>query len=205
MTSTSRSSCSRGWLHDGGQPLLALPALGSALWDPDTTPHVSDARLGNEALLEAIRELSFVEGGRRPVDFRNLGAEELGSVYESLLELHPAIDRETARFALTTAAGHERKQTGSYYTPTSLIGSLLETALDPVIDTAVQERRSRTGTPGSHCVRPRVRLGPLPPCRRQPDRQAARRESASRSRASPRERSDMRCAMSFRAASMASM
>ncbi len=126
------------WLHDDGQPLLALPALGSALWSAATTPHVSGARLGNEALLEAIRELSFVEGGRRPVDFRNLGAEELGSVYESLLELHPAIDRETARFSLGTAAGHERKQTGSYYTPTSLIGSLLETALDPVIDTAAK-------------------------------------------------------------------
>jgi hypothetical protein len=126
------------WLHDAGQPLLALPPLGSALWNPHTTAHISDARLGNEPLLEAIRELSFVEDGRRPVDFRNLGSEELGSVYESLLELHPAIDRETARFALTTAAGHERKQTGSYYTPTSLIGSLLETALDPVVDAAAK-------------------------------------------------------------------
>ena len=87
----------------------------------------------------------YVEGGRRPVDFRNLGAEELGSVYESLLELHPEIDRDTARFALTTAAGHERKQTGSYYTPTSLIGSLLETALDPVIEQAAQSEDSRAG------------------------------------------------------------
>ena len=118
--------------------MLALPPLGSALWSPDTTAHLSGARLGNEAVLEAIRELAYVEGGRRPVDFRNLGAEELGSVYESLLELHPQIDRETASFALTTAAGHERKQTGSYYTPTSLIGSLLETALDPVIERATQ-------------------------------------------------------------------
>ena len=94
-----------GWLHDRGQPTLALPALGSALWDPGTTPHISDARLGNEAFLEAIRELAYVEGGRRPVDFRNLGAEELGSVYESLLELHPKIDRETATFELSTRRG----------------------------------------------------------------------------------------------------
>ena len=39
-----------GWLHDGGQPVLALPPSGSALWNPDTTAHISDARLGNEAL-----------------------------------------------------------------------------------------------------------------------------------------------------------
>jgi N-6 DNA Methylase len=124
------------WLHDGGQQVLALPPLGSALWDPDTTPHVSDARLGNEALLEAIRELAYVEGGRRPVDFRNLGAEELGSVYEALLELHPKIDRGTATFALSTAAGHERKTTGSYYTPTTLIATLLDASLDTLLDEA---------------------------------------------------------------------
>lgn len=124
------------WLHDGGQPILALPPLGSALWSPDTTMHLTDARLGNEALLDAIRELAFVEGGRRPVDFRNLGAEELGSVYESLLELHPRIDRETAGFSLTTAAGHERKTTGSYYTPTTLISTLLDASLDTLLDEA---------------------------------------------------------------------
>ena len=77
-------------------------------------------------MLEAIRELAYVEGGRRPVDYRNLGAEELGSVYESLLELHPQIDRATATFALSTAAGNERKTTGSYYTPTTLISTLLD-------------------------------------------------------------------------------
>src|SRR3954447_6614860 len=125
-----------GWLFDGGQPVLALPPLGSALWNPATTPNVSDARLGNEALLEAIRELAYVEGGRRPVDFRNLGAEELGSVYESLLELRPKIDRGTAAFALSTAAGHERKTTGSYYTPTTLIAPPLAASLAPLLDEA---------------------------------------------------------------------
>ena len=126
------------WLHDGGQPILALPPLGSALWDLDTTSHVSEARLANDALLEAIRELAFVDGGRRPVDFRNLGAEELGSVYESLLELHPEIDRGTATFALSTTAGHERKTTGSYYTPTTLISTLLDASLVPLLDEAMR-------------------------------------------------------------------
>lgn len=128
-----------GWLHVDGQPALALPALGSALWDPATTQQLADARISNEHLLDAVRELAFVDGGRRPVDFRHLGAEELGSIYESLLELHPELDRTSATFDLRTAAGHERKQTGSYYTPTSLIGSLLETALDPVIDQAAAQ------------------------------------------------------------------
>ena len=126
------------WLHEDGEELLALPPLGSALWDPSTTSHLSGSRLGNEALLRAVRSLAFADDGRRPIDFRNLGAEELGSVYESLLELHPEIDRETAGFQLRSAAGNERKQTGSYYTPSSLTASLLETALDPVLEEAAR-------------------------------------------------------------------
>ena len=46
------------WLFGAGQPALALPPLGSALWDPGTTAHISNARLGNDAMLAAIRELS---------------------------------------------------------------------------------------------------------------------------------------------------
>ena len=33
----------------------------------------------------------------RSVDYRNLGAEELGSVYESLLELHAEVNAEAER------------------------------------------------------------------------------------------------------------
>ncbi|HEX4956406.1 MAG TPA: N-6 DNA methylase [Thermoanaerobaculia bacterium] len=126
-------------LLDGGCPELGLPALGSFLWSPRATPDLDEAELSNGALLEAFRALAWAqeESRRRPVDWRNLGPEELGSVYESLLELHPEVDASAGHFRLATAAGHERKTTGSYYTPTSLIECLLDTALDPVIETAV--------------------------------------------------------------------
>jgi hypothetical protein len=125
--------------QDGCAP-LALPALGSYLWSPPAVGLLADAKLANDDLLDSIRSLSTVEAGgvRRTVDFRNLGAEELGSVYESLLELHPTLDRATATFTLDAVSGSERKTTGSYYTPTSLISSLLDTALEPVLDEAVR-------------------------------------------------------------------
>jgi hypothetical protein len=124
-----------GCLHRDGCAELGLPALGSYLWSPDAIGSLGDCLLSNEPLLEAIRELAFVEedGVRRPVDFRNLGAEELGSIYESLLELHPEVDRGAASFNLKRAAGNERKTTGSYYTPAGLISSLLDSALEPVL------------------------------------------------------------------------
>lgn len=123
---------------DDGCPDLGLPALGSYLWSADATPHLSTAELPNTALLDSVRALATLEerGVRRTVDYRNLGAEELGSVYESLLELHPELDINSGAFVLTTAAGNERKTTGSYYTPTSLISCLLDSALDPVLEEA---------------------------------------------------------------------
>ena len=125
-------------LGENGEPALGLPGLGSFLWKPQATPDLDGARLDNRHLLRAIRSLSMTaEGGvTRSVDYRNLGAEELGSIYESLLELHPVVDVAARTFALSTAGGNERKTTGSYYTPTSLITELLDSALEPVLDEA---------------------------------------------------------------------
>ncbi|MCC6936572.1 MAG: hypothetical protein IT333_08680, partial [Thermomicrobiales bacterium] len=74
---------------DSGEPGLALPALGSGLWAQTSTASINGSELANRDLLDAVRALAFIEEGnaRRVVDYRNLGAEELGSVYESLLEL----------------------------------------------------------------------------------------------------------------------
>jgi hypothetical protein len=131
------------WLgREGGQPSLALPALGSFLWSGRATPDLDGADLPNANLLAALRALTVLRDDKervtRHVDYRNLGAEELGSVYESLLELHPIVDVTTGAFSLGTAGGNERKTTGSYYTPSSLISELLDSALEPVLDEAVR-------------------------------------------------------------------
>ena len=132
---------------EGGVPELALPGVGGIFESQhdDGTPLPLDeplagARLSNEALLGAVRALSLVKprdgGAWRRVDFGNLGAEELGSVYESLLELIPRYDAEQLAYTLETLAGNERKESGSYYTPTSLVECLLDSALDPLLDEA---------------------------------------------------------------------
>ena len=124
-----------------GLPELGLPALGGFLFDEAAVPDLIGCEISNRDLLDAVRALSLVEydGTRRPVDYKNLGAEELGSVYESLLELHPVLDTSAGTFALEAVSGNERKTTGSYYTPDSLVNSLLDTALDPVLDEATRE------------------------------------------------------------------
>ncbi len=127
--------------NDEGCPPLGLPALGSFLWSREAIPDLLEADLKNGHLLEAVRSLAFTRKEKllRSVDYKNLGAEELGSVYESLLELHPEVNTGSATFDLRAATGNERKTTGSYYTPESLVQCLLDSALDPVLDEAVRK------------------------------------------------------------------
>jgi hypothetical protein len=125
---------------DQGRPELGIAGIGG-LYEPGPLDVVSDAFLTNEALLSAVRSLSVVTekqtGFKRPVNHRDLGAEELGSIYEALLEYVPTWDPATREYRLGDAAGNVRKTTGSYYTPTSLIDCLLDSALDPVLNEAV--------------------------------------------------------------------
>lgn len=128
--------------HDGfasAREHLALPFLGSFLWSPASTTAVNDAELANHDFLETLRHLAFTRQDKvlRPVDYKNLGAEELGGVYESLLGLTPQISADGARFSFAEFAGNERKTSGSYYTPDSLVQCLLDSALDPVVEGAV--------------------------------------------------------------------
>jgi hypothetical protein len=129
---------------------LALSALNGELFGVTALPNLEDrgTRLRNDDLLGAIHQLSTFEeragrrkaGVRRRVNYAGLDVEELGSIYESLLEYHPQVLRDPAasvgagswRFAL--AAGSQRKETGSYYTPPELVRELIESALVPVME-----------------------------------------------------------------------
>lgn len=133
---------------DAGCEPLGLPPLGSFLFSEGASPDIDSASLSNEHLYATLRALCLVrdpeEKITRVTDFEHLGAEELGSIYESLLELQFIRFEISAGFAELGDAdgtGNERKLTGSFYTPTSLITSLLDTALEPVIDRALATAR----------------------------------------------------------------
>ncbi|MFJ4481646.1 Eco57I restriction-modification methylase domain-containing protein [Streptomyces longwoodensis] len=140
--------------NEGGRPELGLPGLGGLFTHTEADAPLDGLKLSNESLLAAVRHLAQVRdpGARRwrSVDYRHLDAEELGSVYESLLELEPKHSATDRTFELIEVAGNSRKTTGSYYTPSSLIECLLDTTLDPVIDDAVkrgEQRATEAGRP----------------------------------------------------------
>lgn len=130
-----------------GEEALGLPALGG-LFRGSALPNLADAKITNKRLLEAVFRLAWIVEDRTlmRVNWRDMETEELGSVYEALLELTPRADLEKRQFLFAEGAeikGNARKTSGSYYTPDSLVQLLLNRALDPVIDRAVNENPGR--------------------------------------------------------------
>ena len=123
---------------------VGLSPLNGELFGEPACRNIEWAECPNDALLEAVGCLSNyrAEDGRlRRVNYAHLDVEELGSVYESLLDYAPRISADRRGFHL--AAGSERKQTGSYYTPPELVRELVDSALVPVM----QERLDAAPTP----------------------------------------------------------
>ena len=125
-----------------GLPALALPALGG-LFKHSQCPHLTEAKLSNAAFFRAMYLMRWatINNVFAAIDYRNMGTEELGSIYEGLLELVPVVDSVSRTFSFLSEGGAatERKRTGSYYTPDPFVHQLIKTALDPVIEKRLKE------------------------------------------------------------------
>jgi hypothetical protein len=115
--------------------ILNLAPLNGELFATQTLDGCS---LSNTDLLHAFWYLAYYQeraaAPSRRVNYAALDVEELGSVYESLLEFHPDVAVDAAgRLQFDLIFGSERKTTGSFYTPPELVNELIESALVPVV------------------------------------------------------------------------
>ena len=139
--------------EENGLPRLGLPGLGGIYDDTETDQVLNGLQISNEHFLAAVKSLSRVRdkstGRFRRVDYRTLGSEELGAIYESLLELVAKWSPADRAFELNVVQGNPRKSTGAYYTPTSLIDCLLDSTLDSVLDEATKRAETAATAAGT--------------------------------------------------------
>lgn len=125
---------------------LGLSPLNGDLFGLSVLETLEQCAIDNFDLLRAIKYLSLYSDKEkqllRRVNYAALDVEELGSVYESLLDFAPKIDPLNHEFKLVT--GSDRKTTGSYYTPPELVAQLIKTALEPVIEERLKEANTQT-------------------------------------------------------------
>ena len=128
---------------------LNLFPMNGELFKESTCQDLETAFCPNEAFLDALRNLSTFRDGdvTRRVNYAHLDVEEFGSVYESLLDYRPVVlaenDETGRRAGFHLAAGTERKQTGSYYTPPELVRELVDSALVPVVNAKLQAAKTQ--------------------------------------------------------------
>ncbi len=126
-------------LFEAGGPgaTLGLAPLAGELFGRDAIADLAGCALGNDALLEALRALSLYahpdSGQLCRVNYGALNVEELGSVYEGLLEYAPVLLWQGAQPLFDFRRGDDRANTGSHYTPDELVQPLLKHSLEHLI------------------------------------------------------------------------
>ena len=117
---------------DQGDVSIGLPPYNGGLFDRKRTPLLANIRLGDDVMAKAIDALSFEQtpNGRRYINYRDLGVQQLGSIYERLLEQE--IVREGSEIAVRPNV-FARKGSGSYYTPDDLVGLIIEETIGPLV------------------------------------------------------------------------
>jgi hypothetical protein len=114
---------------------LRMTPFNGRLFAPARTPlaerrDLDDERAGR-ALLSLATRTSPGRAGRERIAYRDLGVEQLGSVYESLLDYQPCADP----IGLVAGSG-VRKSTGTFYTPQPIADYLVRATLRPLVHAA---------------------------------------------------------------------
>ena len=121
-------------LIDRGDPSIRLPAYDGGLFSSGAAPILEQVRLSDAAVAHLLYDLSHAEAaeGRRFVNYRDMSVQQLGSIYERLLEREPVLDDYGNVF--TRLNPYARKDSGSFYTPQELVDLVVERTLQPLVD-----------------------------------------------------------------------
>ncbi|MBC6406615.1 MAG: restriction endonuclease [Rhodobacteraceae bacterium] len=124
---------------DKGDAQAKMPPYNGGLFD-STTPAaalLNQVKLPDQDMAELLNALSYHHSheGRKYINYRNLSVQQLGSIYERLLEQElirtPAHQGSTLTPRLNIFA---RKGSGSYYTPDDLVRLIISETLEPLIE-----------------------------------------------------------------------
>lgn len=139
---------------------LEVTAFNGRLFSPTRTPLAERRGLDDSAARRAIVAVSTrpsADGESRDrISYRDLGVEQLGAVYETLLDYQPHVEPGRGRRppVVTLRTGNDaRKSSGSFYTPQPLVDYLVRDTLRPLVHEAtpdaILERRVLDPSMGS--------------------------------------------------------
>ena len=126
---------------------LRVTPFNGRLFAPSRTPLADRRDLDDEAARRVVLALSARPAEDRKaterIAYRDLGVEQLGAVYETILDYRPAIQPGAARrppVVLLEPGSETRKSTGTFYTPQPIAQYLVRRTLGPLVNEATSEQ-----------------------------------------------------------------
>ena len=121
-------------LIDQGDAAIGLPPYNGGLFNDSAAPLLANVRLPDAAIAPIIYDLSHTETpeGRRFVNYRDMSVQQLGSIYERLLEREPVWDDDGNVVARPNS--YARKDSGSFFTPQELVDLIVDRTLKPLAE-----------------------------------------------------------------------
>lgn len=125
-----------------GDGSIGLPPYNGGLFNPERTPLLKAVRIPDAVMARVIDALSFerTDDGRKYINYRSLSVQQLGSIYERLLEYEVARADDEIIIRPNIFA---RKGSGSYYTPDDLVRLIIGESLDPLVEAPTRAFQGR--------------------------------------------------------------
>ena len=120
---------------DEGDASIGLPPYNGGLFAPEAAPLLDTVRLADAEIAPVIHDLSHArdaQGVRHFVNYRDMSVQQLGSIYERLLEREPV--RDNGGKIVVRPNSYARKDSGSFYTPQELVDLIVERTLKPLAE-----------------------------------------------------------------------
>jgi hypothetical protein len=121
-----------------GDDGLGIPPYNGGLFEPANAPLLARVRLPDAVTGEVIFLLSHrpalppAQPRPRYINYRDLSVQQLGSIYESILEY--AVEPDGFGGVQPRPDNSARHRSGSYYTPEDLVGLIIDRAVGPLVD-----------------------------------------------------------------------
>ena len=121
-------------LIDKGDASIGLPPYNGGLFASVAAPLLEAVRLPDSVVAPIVYALSHTNTpeGRRFVNYRDMSVQQLGSIYERLLEQEPV--RDGAGNIDIRPNPYARKDSGSFFTPQELVDLIIDRTLKPLAE-----------------------------------------------------------------------
>ena len=139
---------------DQGDQSIGLPPYNGGLFSAEAAPLLETNRLADSAVAPIVHGLSHTkgylsgwtgtgkaEGKPRFVNYRDMSVQQLGSIYERLMEQEPA--RESDGKIAIRPNPYARKDSGSFYTPQELVDLIIDQTLEPLVEERLEAFKNR--------------------------------------------------------------